>query len=709
MKKRFLFSSICSIVLCISLISGATFALFTSESKNNISITSGKVEMLSTVENIKTWSLEDDLTLPGRSDGTFTQGGYVQFKDNLLTINKIIPGDKVSFDITGQNNSNVTILYRYRIECFENTDLLLMDGLEVSINDQVYQGLKSYTSKWTLLNEKENFETVHVEVLLPENAGNVYQDLTTNLVIVVEAVQGNAGYTDSEKVELVNFWDGTADVKGLEEHTDEINKIVEIWTAEEFAEFRNQVNKGKTYEGYKVELLADLDLRNIKWEPIGPNADATNKFKGIFNGNNHEIKNLYVNQEPGYHSAGLFGALNGTVQDLVISNANISNISSGNATDNGTAVVAGSIYLKGSINNVTVKESKVNGNRYVGGVTGYAYGNINNCTVENTSIVAQMDNLTGQYDNGDKVGGIVGYLAGEKQYTLNNNTVKGCYIEAERDVAGVVGTTSNLRSFENNYVENTQIVYHSAKTYETASLIASQRVVVDVPASNKAIDTTILLVALTSQNIKDALNNKEDVVLATDVSLVGSTGGYNKAGLVLSGNTIDGKGNTLTVTNANSTWDCAVYHQGGTIKNLVIEGAFRGIFTAGCSSDIIIDNVTIDNVCYTFSSDTGNANYSVIVTNSTLNGWTSYTGGYKSVTFEGCKFGKGTGAYQYSYLRPYNDSTFTNCIFETGFGFDATCATSTLVNCYVGDVLITDANKVELLGQSAQNLVIKNA
>ena len=144
MKKRFLFSSICSVVLCISLISGATFALFTSESKNNISITSGKVEMLSTVENIKTWSLEDDLALPGRSDGTFTQGGYVQFKDNLLTINKIIPGDKVSFDITGKNNSNVTILYRYTISCVDSESLLLMDGLETTINDETYKGLKNF-------------------------------------------------------------------------------------------------------------------------------------------------------------------------------------------------------------------------------------------------------------------------------------------------------------------------------------------------------------------------------------------------------------------------------------------------------------------------------------------------------------------------------------------------------------------------------------
>ena len=43
MKKSVILSSIMLIALCLSLITGATFALFTSESSVNIAVSSGKV------------------------------------------------------------------------------------------------------------------------------------------------------------------------------------------------------------------------------------------------------------------------------------------------------------------------------------------------------------------------------------------------------------------------------------------------------------------------------------------------------------------------------------------------------------------------------------------------------------------------------------------------------------------------------------------
>ena len=134
MKKKILLSSILTIALCLSLIAGSTFALFTSESKVNIAVTSGKVEMLASVSDLATWSLEDDKSLAGRMDGTFTQGGNVTFTDSVLSINKIIPGDKVSFLVTGTNNSNVTIMYRTVIKCLSGE--VLMDGMKVTIDGE---------------------------------------------------------------------------------------------------------------------------------------------------------------------------------------------------------------------------------------------------------------------------------------------------------------------------------------------------------------------------------------------------------------------------------------------------------------------------------------------------------------------------------------------------------------------------------------------
>ncbi len=196
MKKKVILTSILTIALCLSLIAGSTFALFTSESKVNIAVNAGKVEMIANVENIETWSLENDKTAAGRTDGTFTQGGTATFANGVLTLDKIIPGDKVAFDITGTNNSNVTIQYRVKIACTEGD--LLMSALKVTIGNETVTGLSSYTSAWTTLAAETAMNTVDVAIELPAEAGNEYQDLTTKISVLVEAVQGNATVTNDE-------------------------------------------------------------------------------------------------------------------------------------------------------------------------------------------------------------------------------------------------------------------------------------------------------------------------------------------------------------------------------------------------------------------------------------------------------------------------------------------------------------------------------
>ena len=218
------------------------------------------------------------------------------------------------------------------------------------------------------------------------------------------------------------------------------------------------------------------------------------------------------------------------------------------------------------------------------------------------------------------------------------------------------------------------------------------------------------LYASKAEDIRENLANGEDVMFVDDVTTTDTLGtSYGKSGLNQNGQTIDGAGNELTVNGANGTWDCAIFTSGGTIKNLTIGGAFRGVFTGGLSSDLILDNVVIDNVCYTIHADGSSVSaYDLIVKNSTLNGWTSYSNVFSAVSFTDCTFGKGTGAYQYAYARPYNPTTFTDCVFEEGYKFDASQATSTFVDCYVGDTLVTQDNVATLLGASAANISVKN-
>ena len=242
---------------------------------------------------------------------------------------------------------------------------------------------------------------------------------------------------------------------------DDSEKTVQISSASAMSAFAVMVNNGEAFENYTVTLTADIDLQDQAWTPIGPNADADNKFKGTFDGGYHTISNLKVTQEADYHAAGLFGALNGTVRNLTIDGATISNLSSRSSTTNGTAVVAGSIYNTGLIENVTVRNADVNANRYVGGIAGYVYGSIKGCTVETVTLVATPDNLTGSYDNGDKAGGIVGYSATDNGGEISGNTARNITLKGYRDIGGIAGA-ANGSDLKNNTASDISITVDQA-------------------------------------------------------------------------------------------------------------------------------------------------------------------------------------------------------------------------------------------------------
>ncbi len=217
--------------------------------------------------------------------------------------------------------------------------------------------------------------------------------------------------------------------------------VYEISSAAGLIWFAEQVNAGSTFAGKTLALVNSIDLEGASWTPIGKNADDAAKFQGTFDGKGNSISNFTVKQDAGYHAAGLFGALNGTVQNLIIDRAGIESISAApnGVTSNGTAIVAGSIYSSGLIKNVTVKNSSVKGNRYVGGIAGYVYGKIESCMLESTDVTAACDDLTGAWDNGDKVGGIAGYFPEDSDNYIRNCSVKNVNIKAYRDLGGIVG------------------------------------------------------------------------------------------------------------------------------------------------------------------------------------------------------------------------------------------------------------------------------
>ena len=196
-KSKTFLGAVLSIALCVSLIAGATFAIFTSESKVNIAVTSGKVNVTATVDNLRLYSLDNiDLAeLTGTEkerteEGTFINGGTAGLTGNTLSLDRLTPGDRVTFNVNIANNSNVTVKYRMRISIADDTGLA--NQLNIKIGD--YTG--RYVTIWKELAPGEGNQTLACEIALP--VASTVQDKSCTISLLAEAVQGNAAVSNDE-------------------------------------------------------------------------------------------------------------------------------------------------------------------------------------------------------------------------------------------------------------------------------------------------------------------------------------------------------------------------------------------------------------------------------------------------------------------------------------------------------------------------------
>ena len=231
--------------------------------------------------------------------------------------------------------------------------------------------------------------------------------------------------------------------------------------------FRDQVNGGNSYKNETIHVTQDITL-TADFAPIG---STEHPFEGTFKGDKsttedkiegYTISNLKVMHHaahddsdgcaPTSNYAGLFGVVNG---------ATIENINFSNVIVTGreyVGVLAGEAKGETTIENVTVTTATVNGHHWVGGLVGYASGTL---TVTNNKVTGLTANAVpektvdsssnARFDNGDKLGGLVGYV-GCTTATFNNNTVESATLTAYRDIGGLVGIDNGAHG---TYTENT--------------------------------------------------------------------------------------------------------------------------------------------------------------------------------------------------------------------------------------------------------------
>ncbi len=206
-RKNIFLSSILSLACCFSLLVGSTFALFTSEKEISISVNAGNVEVEATVENVALYSPTSIAEKTGElidatnaaSGNAFANGGTAKFEGEQLTLDKMTPGDEVTFQIKITNKSDVAAKYCTGIKLVEDENLF--DGLIVKIGGEQYNGKETY-SNWTEFTNEGEEIVLNCSVTLPTTAGNEYKTGACKIAFSVNAVQGNT-YTEDPVSDIV--------------------------------------------------------------------------------------------------------------------------------------------------------------------------------------------------------------------------------------------------------------------------------------------------------------------------------------------------------------------------------------------------------------------------------------------------------------------------------------------------------------------------
>ena len=153
-------------------------------------------------------------------------------------------------------------------------------------------------------------------------------------------------------------------------YTIESNGSYTVTSADGLMNIAKLVNGGKS--DINITLDTDIDLTGKNWTPIG--TSFSNKYTGTFDGGGHTIKGLTVTTNDQF--VGLFGYLDkaGTVKNVVME---------------GIQITSNHVLMSGN----------------TGGVVGYSWGTIENCSVSGS---VSGTNCVGGVVGSQKAGSIIG-------------------------------------------------------------------------------------------------------------------------------------------------------------------------------------------------------------------------------------------------------------------------------------------------------------
>ena len=358
------------------------------------------------------------------------------------------------------------------------------------------------------------------------------------------------------------------------------------------------------FSGYTVKLTSDVDLNNVAWTPIG----QSNTFKGTFDGGNNTISNLTVSGDN--INVGLFGSVVGTIKNVKIANVNLSS------------------------------------SHWAGAIVGFMYGTIENCHVDGGDIKVSVKDG----DNGDKAGGIVGYICGEPYSLVKGCSVKNLTVTAYRDVAGIAGCTNGTVEITNNSVDKVTVIANMLQDGGKTLADANADKVVGRNIANADLSTN------TTNNVTVTIYGIDSNNIATVGNDAGVTYAINKGTTTISltpGTYIipdEAKGKTLTFIGTGNPKDTKIATQD--------DGTYEGCDYSLDGATVTFENITINTDSETY---TGYARCKGTYKNCVINGQYTLYGDSK---FENCTFNVSGDVYNI-WTWGAENAKFDKCTFNS--------------------------------------------
>ena len=676
MKKKTLLTSLLTIVMCLALIAGSTYALFTSEDEINIAVTSGQVQVTATVTNLVTYSMGEET----ETNGTFANGGTAVFAPvngvKTLTLDRVTPGDKVTFTIELTNASTVDVQYRL----IWNITGELSEALVINATNLDW-------TKWATT--EATTKEIDVTVELPaEFETQGLKDAAISFT--VEAVQANAIVKDV----------ATAD---------------QLWTALEMGV-------------ENITLVEDITLANGQVITVAEGATATINLNGkTITGTSHKSVGAVIKNNGTLTITG--GTISSTADNGGSAIQNKGTLIVNNATLNGASNADGSwpAYTVNNTGDMTINNTTITSVH--GAVASYGEGavlTLNNTNIDMKGIPGFTSHGIYTYNNGKAIvnGGNIANKA------TDQNSTGGSVINGN-----VIVNSGNFTGRIENYY-GTPVIYGGTFSVNPSRFVVKndfQAVESNgtwsvVPVEGVEVVKNVEELTQTLTDAAAAGAGDSTVYLLGDIDLSNTTwtpisvDGYNGAGII----TIEGNGATITGLTAPLFAGGFAGKSGIIIKNLTIADS-NIVSTSGLGGGAFIDSadsmqvITLEN-CHLKNST---------VTGERVGGLLGWCTGYANendgpvktyVTITNCSVvgceiigaGSAAGIAGHPGASDYTYTTIKNCSVkdttvhsndEGGWRVGAIVGTANnghvvINNCTVENVAISQINKTAPEGQT---------